>query len=51
MRFRFRLLQMTPMAAEFARQSAFEATAGQICAGEQAGLAKAETASVVNMEH
>jgi hypothetical protein len=42
---------LTPMAAEFVREGAFEAVAGQICAGEQAGLAQAEARAAANMDH
>lgn len=44
-------LFMTPMAGEFARENAFEAVAGQMCAGEQTGLAKAAAASAADMDH
>jgi hypothetical protein len=44
-------LFLTPMAAEFAREGAFEAVAGQICPAEQAGLAKAEATTTANMDH
>ena len=44
-------LFLTPMAAEFAPEGAFEAVAGQICAGEQAGLAQASALATATMDH
>ncbi len=42
---------MTPYAAEFAREGQAEATAGAICAGEQAGLAMAQSKTTESIGH